>query len=159
MPPQSIDYGRCYHHGVRVPDLDAAMAELGPALGVTWCQPQEVEQAVWLPEAGEVTLPLRFTYSAEGPQHVELLEGPPGSIWDGRTEPGLHHVGLWTDDVAAGTAELRDAGWALRLAHRPPDRGYGAFTYLQPPSGILVELVASALQPMFERWFAGGTRG
>lgn len=151
-----IDYGRCYHQGVRVPDLDAAMDELGPTLGVTWCAPQQRDQAVWLPDAGPTTLPLRFTYSAEGPQHIELLEGPAGSIWDGRVAPGLHHVGLWSDDVAGETEELLAAGWTLRLAQRAPDAGYGAFTYVQPPSGMLVELVWSALQPMFDRWFSGG---
>jgi catechol 2,3-dioxygenase-like lactoylglutathione lyase family enzyme len=151
-----IDYGRCYHQGVRVPDLDAAMAELGPALGLEWCQPQEREQALWLPGVGATTVPLRFTYSAAGPQHVELLQGAPGSVWDGRDYPGIHHVGLWSDDVAAETAALVEAGWALRLAQRDPADGYGVFTYLQPPSGLLVELVSSAVRPMFERWFAGG---
>ena len=29
-----VDYARCYHQGVRVPDLDAAMAELGAALSL-----------------------------------------------------------------------------------------------------------------------------
>ena len=53
-------------------------------LGITWCEPQQRQQPVWLPGQGPATLPLRFTYSAEGPQRVELLEGPPGSIWDGR---------------------------------------------------------------------------
>ena len=91
----AVDYAtRSYHQGVRVPDLDAAMDELGPALGITWCSPQAREQRVWLPGEGAATLPLRFVYSAEGPQHVELLEGPPGSIWDGREQPGrlLCHV-------------------------------------------------------------------
>jgi catechol 2,3-dioxygenase-like lactoylglutathione lyase family enzyme len=152
----TVDYTLCYHHGVRVPDLDAAMAELGPGLGVTWCSPQKRDQAVWIPGEGATTLPLRFVYSAEGPQHVELLEGPPGSIWDGREQPGLHHVGVWHDDIKAGTEALLDAGWTLGIAQRAPEDGYGAFTYVQPPSGLLVELVSSALAPMFERWFAGG---
>ena len=150
------NYARCYHQGVRVPDLDAAMAELGPALGVTWCAPQARDQPVWLPDTGPATLSLRFTYSAEGPQHVELLEGPPGSIWDGRQQPGLHHVGLWSDDVAGETERLLAAGWTLRIAQRAPEDGYGVFTYVQPPSGLLVELVSSAVEPMFARWFAGG---
>src|SRR5262245_52762704 len=98
-----IDYALAYHHGVRVPDLETAMAEIGDSLGVTWCEPQQREQRVWLPDAGETTVPLRFTYSAEGPQHIELLEGAPGSIWDGRAQPGLHHIGVWCDDVAAET--------------------------------------------------------
>ena len=155
----TVDYSRCYHQGVRVPDLDAAMDELGAALGITWCSPQTREQGVWLPDEGATTLPLRFTYSAEGPQHVELLEGPPSSIWDGREQPGLHHVGLWSDDVRGETDALLAAGWTLRLAQQAPEAGYGAFTYVQPPSGLLVELVWSAIKPMFDRWFAGGPLG
>ena len=152
----AVDYASCYHQGVRVPDLDAAMAELGQALSLDWCQPQEREQAVWLPSSGATTVPLRFTYSAAGPQHVELLQGAPGSVWDGSEHPGLHHVGLWCDDVPGETARLVEAGWILRLAQREPAQGYGAFTYVQPPSGLLVELVSADLRPMFERWFAGG---
>jgi lactoylglutathione lyase len=154
-----FDYSQAYHHGVRVPDLDAAMDELGAALGITWCTPQDREQQVWLPETGAATIPLRFTYSAEGPQHLELLEGAPGSIWDGRDQPGVHHIGVWCDDVAAGTQALVDRGWTLRLAQQSPEHGFGAFTYVQPPSGLIVELVWSAIRPMFERWFAGGPLG
>jgi catechol 2,3-dioxygenase-like lactoylglutathione lyase family enzyme len=151
-----IDYTRVYHHGVRVPDLDAAMAEVGVALGLTWCEPQVRAQAVWLPDVGETTVPMRFTYSMQGPQHVELLEGAPGSIWDGRDAPGVHHIGVWSDDVAGESAALVAAGWTLRLAQLPPEKGYGGFTYVQPPSGLIVELVTVAIRPMFERWFAGG---
>ena len=151
-----IDYARVYHHGVRVPDLDAAMADTGAALGLTWCEPQTRQQAVWLPDEGETAIPLRFTYSMQGPQHVELLEGAPSSIWDGRDAPGVHHIGVWSDDVAGETEALVGAGWSLRMAQRPPDDGYGGFTYVQPPSGLIVELVTTAIRPMFERWFAGG---
>lgn len=155
----TVDYARTYHQGIRVPDLDAAMAELGPALNVTWCEPQQRQQQVWLPGTGSVEIPLRFTYSAQGPQHVELLEGAPGSVWDGRETPGLHHVGVWSDDVAGETSALLDQGWTLLLAQQAPESGYGAFTYVQPPSGLIVELVWSAVKPMFDRWFAGGPLG
>ena len=151
-----IDYTLAYHHGVRVPDLDAAMAEVGDSLGVTWCEPQQRDQQVWLPDGGATTVPLRFTYSAEGPQHIELLEGAPGSIWDGRDQPGLHHIGVWCEDVGAETSRLVECGWTFRMGQRGPDDGFGAFTYVQPPSGLIVELVRADLRPMFERWFAGG---
>lgn len=154
-----IDYQAIFHTGVRVPDLDQAMAELGGGLGVRWCEVQERDQPVWTPGEGPGTLRLRFTYSAEGPQHVELLEGPAGSIWDGRTSPGVHHVGLWVDDVAGQTERLLADGWSLLLSARDPGQGYGTFTYVQPPTGMLVELVASAARPLFERWFAGGQLG
>jgi catechol 2,3-dioxygenase-like lactoylglutathione lyase family enzyme len=111
---------------------------------------------VWLPDEGVTTLPLRFTYSAGDAQHLELLEGPAGSIWDGREQPGLHHVGLWSDDVGGETEQLLAQGWTLRLAQAAPEDGYGVFTYVQPPSGLIVELVWSAVEPMFARWFAGG---
>ncbi len=154
-----IDYQRIYHTGVRVPDLRAAMAELGPQLGVTWAQPVHAPaQPAWTPEDGAQTLELHFVYSCEGPQHIELLQGPPGSIWDGRTQPGVHHVGLWSDDVPGDTQRCVDAGWTVRLAQVSPADGYGTYTYVQPPvGGMLVELVSSAALPRFERWWAGGS--
>jgi len=66
------------------------------------------------------------------------------------------------DTVASETsyeAALLAAGCTLRLAQQAPEAGYGAFTYVQPPSGLLVELVWSAIKPMFDRWFAGGPLG
>ncbi|MFZ9863518.1 MAG: VOC family protein [Ilumatobacteraceae bacterium] len=154
-----VDYSRCYHQGIRVPNLEQAMTEMGSALGITWCEPQTREQNVWLPGEGEKQIPLRFTYSAQGPQHIELLEGAPGSIWDGRANPGLHHVGVWSDDVAGESKALVDRGWKILMAQAPPEKNYGAFTYVQPPSGLIVELVWSAIKPMFDRWFAGGPLG
>ena len=158
-----IDFSRAYHVGVRVPDIERAMAEMGSTLGLQWCSLQESEQTVWLPDRGSVKIPLRFTYSSAtapaSPMHVELLEGAPGSIWDGRVAPGAHHLGVWSDDVRTDTQTLVDAGWNLLMAQAPPEKGYGAFTYVQPPSGLIVELVWSAIAPMFQRWFEGGSLG
>jgi len=151
-----IDYQRLYHTGIRVPDLDKAMVEMGAALGVTWATVQQREQAVWTPASGAMTVPLRFVYSCEGPQHIELLEGAPGSVWDGSVDPGVHHVGLWCGDVGGETQRLLEAGWTLVAAQAPPADGFGAYTYVAPPCGVIVELVRDALEPMFERWWAGG---
>jgi len=153
-----IDYQRIFHSGVRVPDLDKAMSDLGPALGVIWARPREDEQPVWTPTAGSTTSGLRFTYSVEGPQHIELLEGAAGSVWHAGPVPGLHHVGVWVDDIVAETARLIDAGWELVAAQRSPSEGFGVFTYLAPPSGLIVELVDAAVEPHFAAWWsaAGG---
>ena len=150
---------RCYHVGIRVPDIEKAMDELGESMGVTWCSIQEREQDCWTPEGGDRKIPLRFTYSAEGPQHLELLQGAPGTIWDGNDSPGIHHTGVWVDDVAAETNVLLAKGWTLAAAGRAPEQGYGSFTYVVPPSGLIVELVNAALEPMFTRWFVGGALG
>jgi len=151
-----FEYQQLFHVGIRVAGIDAAMDELGPSMGVHWAKPQQRVQHVWLPGSGMTDLPLRFVYSVEGPQHVELLEGPEGSIWDGRSAPGVHHQGIWADDIAAVTEAFVAAGWALELAQLPPGEGYGAFTYVRSQSGVLIEPVWSGLRPMFERWWAGG---
>ena len=140
-----------------MPDLDAAMAELGAALSLTWCEPQAREQAVWLPDVGATTVPLRFTYSAAGPQHVELLQGAPGSVWDGtRAALACTTSGCGRDDVAAETERLVAAGWTLRLAQRDPRDGLRRVHLRAAAQRLLVELVSTSVQPMFERWFAGG---
>lgn len=154
-----IDYQRVFHTGVRVVDLDKAMAELGSGLGLAWSAPVEVEQRVWTPDGGATTHPLRFTYSAEGPQHVELLESPPGSPWHAGGHPGVHHVGVWVDDVVAEAERLVDAGWAIVAANLPPEEGLGVFAYVEPPVGAIVELVMDRARPRFEAWWAGGRFG
>jgi hypothetical protein len=67
-------------------------------------------------------------------------------------------VGVWADDVTAETEALVAGGWSLIGAQKDPARGdgHGVFTYLRPPSGLIVELVDRAVLPHFERWWSGG---
>ena len=148
-----IDYQQLFHTGVRVRDVGQAMNDLGPALGVTWAVPRQVEQPVWTLENGASAVALRFTYSVEGPQHVELVQGEPGTIWDAGDAPGVHHVGVWVDDLPAEAARLVSAGWQLMAAERELEAGLGRFAYLAPPAGLIVELVDSAVRPHFEAWW------
>ncbi len=151
-----VDYqGAVYHVGIRVPDLEAAMADIGAALGLTWAKVVEREQRIWTPRTGATTTPLRVVYSCEGPQHIELLQGEPGTVWDGSDLPGLHHVGIWVDDVAAEVDRRTGAGWTLEGSQLAPEHGYGAMAYLRSPQGFLLEPVASYARPMHERWWAG----
>lgn len=151
-----IDFQQVFHVGVRVPDLESAMAEIGASMGVTWAEPREnASQTLWTPEHGLEQLHLKYTYSAEGPQHIELLEGPPGSFWDGREGTGAHHLGIWVDSVADETERLIANGWVLVGAQRDPGdgKGHGMFSYVQPPSGLIIELVDRALLAHFESWW------
>ena len=151
-----INYQRLFHIGVRVPNLEEAMDELGSGLRVTWAEAREnPAQTLWSPEHGLQQLHLKYVYSAEGPQHIELLEGPAGSFWDGRQDSGAHHQGIWVDSVTDETDVLVAAGWTLVGAQRDPSDGggYGVFSYVQPPSGLIVELVDSAVLPHFEQWW------
>ncbi len=152
-----IDYQRLFHTGIRVPDLQAAMAELAGTLGVTWAEVRESDEtAVWTPDHGLRYVPLRYVYSCEGPQHIELLESAPGSPWHSGDTPGVHHVGVWVDDVATEVEQAIERGWRVALAGASPDDGCGNFAYVQPPNGMLVEVVSSNLKPFFEQWWAAG---
>ena len=151
-----IDFTNPFHVGIRVPDIDAAMDELGESLGLVWSELRESPtQALWTPTDGFQEIPLRYTYSASGPLHVELLQGPAGSFWDGDDRRGAHHLGVWADDVTGETNRLVDMGWTLVGAHADPaaKAGYGVFTYVQPPSGLIVELVDATVRPFFEQWW------
>lgn len=151
-----LDYRRdVFHIGIRVPELEAAMASLGRSLGLTWAPVVERDQAIWTPDGGAAAVRLRFTYSCAGPQHVELLQGEPGSVWDGADLTGIHHQGVWVPDVAAATRRLIAEGWTLELAGKAPQNGYGSMTYIRSPTGMLLEPVAAAARPRFERWWAG----
>jgi len=79
--------------GIFVQDLDAAMAQVGSALGLTWSEISSRE----LEEGGR----LRVVFSKQGPPHIELIEGPPGSPWDSTAGPRIDHLGYWSDDFAA----------------------------------------------------------
>lgn len=155
-----LDYQGIYHTGVRVPDVDAAMAEMGASLGITWARVQFTPtRSVWTPQRGLEEVELTFVYSCEGPQHIELLTGSPGSVWDCGDQPGLHHVGVWSDDIAGDVERLLASGWGVAAAGRAPEDGFGSFAYVVPPSGMIVELVAAASKPRFDAWYAGGSLG
>lgn len=146
-----------FHIGIRVADVEVTTAELTRTQGLTWASVQDRAMAVWLPNEGHVTMQLVLTYSVDGPVHLEVMSGPRGSIWDGRENPGVHHLGYWVDDVGAETERLIAQGGTLELAAAAPEDGYGRFTYVRSPGGVLVEPVASASRERFERWWAGGS--
>lgn len=156
-----VDYQQLFHVGIRVPDIAAAMAQLGAGMGVTWAEPREnPAQTLWTPEHGLEQLHLKYTYSAQGPQHIELLEGPEGSFWDGRDDAGAHHVGIWVDAVTEETDRLIAEGWRIVGAQRDPGdgQGYGVFSYVRPTSGLIVELVDRAVLPHFQQWWDAAVR-
>jgi hypothetical protein len=151
-----VNFSDFFHVGIRVADIHQAMDEIGSQMGVTWASLQDRQMSVWMPGQGMVALQLLMTYSCEGPIHLELLQGPPGSIWDGNDAPGAHHFGMWSDDVRGDTEAALAEGWTLELAAAPPEEGYGRFTYVRSPTGLLVEPVSSAAKQRFAAWWAGG---
>jgi hypothetical protein len=84
-----FDYtSRIFHVGHLVPDIGAAMDQLGESLGLTWTEVvARDDQRIWTPEHGQRRVPLTFCYSTEGPQHFELIEGPEDTpLWSGNRD-------------------------------------------------------------------------
>ena len=129
-----IDFKEIFHIGIRVPNIHAAMKEMGESLNVTWAELVEnPSQSLWTPDDGQQSIPLKFVYSCESGQHLELLEGHPGSFWDGSENPGVHHFGIWVDDVKTETERLLGLNWELLGAAKSPAAGFGKYDLHSTP--------------------------
>ncbi|MTD12566.1 hypothetical protein GIS00_01225 [Nakamurella sp. YIM 132087] len=126
-----------YHVGCAVADLDRSMRDVGSALGLDWSPVRE------RPVPGGRA---RVVYSLGGPTHVELLEGSPGTPWHVSGAPVHHHMGYWTDDLAAETARLLALGF--RLEH-----DLGHVRYLCSDAAPRIELVSTAAAPELARLY------
>src|SRR3954465_4968613 len=123
------------HIGIAVKDLPAALAFYRDALGLEIEAPEEVpSQAV------------RAHFVPVGESSLELLEAtaPESGIarYVDKRGPGLHHITLRVDDIAAALAQLKARN--VRLVDEQPRPGAeGALVaFIHPSSahGVLVEL-------------------
>ena len=156
----SFEWGEVFHVGILVADMDAAQRELTSSMGVAWTTPARMPMKAWVPGEGYRKWELTISFTVEGPVHIELLHGSPGSYWDtSGGGAGIHHLGVWVDDVAGANEELARQGWTVELAGRPPEEGYGGFTYTRSPGGILLEpeTTRGGAKERFDRWYAGGS--
>ena len=132
-----------FQTGFLVPELEAAMEEMGANLGVEWVGPKDRD----LREFG-LDARLRMAFARTSPPYLELIEGPPGSVWDATSGARIHHLGYWSEDMESDTARLEAAGMPLELDldharyHRPGSR-----------SGLRIELIDAAYRADFyARW-------
>lgn len=100
-----------YHTGIVVPDLDAAMARLSALAGYTWITPMSYRLPLRT-AGGTRELASTFVYSLQSP-HLELIREVPGSPWTAPPGNAVHHLGYFTDDLAAAARTLEDNGFAL----------------------------------------------
>lgn len=123
------------HVGIAVADLDKALAFYRDALGLEVSEVEEV-----------VSQRVRAHFVPTGSTSLELLESTgddsPIGQFVKRQGPGLHHITLRVDDLAAALAELKLRG--VRLiddAPRPGAEGAQvAFIHPSGTHGVLVEL-------------------
>jgi Glyoxalase/Bleomycin resistance protein/Dioxygenase superfamily len=140
-----------FHVGIVVDDFDAALAELTALFGYRWCPPLALETPVVLPD-GEIMLDLQFAYTATEPR-VEVIRSTPGTLWMPAQDSGLHHVGYWSDDLAADSALLDTRGYAEEARGVDPS-GSAMWAYHRSPAGPRIELVSRAIRPGLEQYWA-----
>jgi hypothetical protein len=137
--------------GIVVDDLDAALIEMTDLFGYEWCSLISVETPVVL-RLGESSLGLTFAYSKNTPR-VEVIQSIPGTLWVPAPESGLHHLGYWSDDVAADADRLTLQGYAREASGVRPD-GEPVWAYHRRPGGPRIELVSRQLQAGLEQYWA-----
>ena len=142
-----------FHVGIVVDDVAATLAELSALFGYEWCEEIGGRSPVQLP-TGDTELDIRAWYSRSTPR-LEIVASIPGTVWTPAEGSGVHHLGYWSDDVAADSAELVRRGFAAEAVGRRPD-GDPYWAYHRGPRGPRIELVARVLQPTMEQLFATG---
>jgi methylmalonyl-CoA/ethylmalonyl-CoA epimerase len=123
------------HIGIAVGDLDASLAFFRDALGLDLDAPEDVHSQR-----------VRAHFLQAGEAAIELVEptadDSPIAKFVAKRGPGIHHVALRVDDIAAALAELKAKG--VRLIDETPRPGahHSLVAFIHPASthGVLVEL-------------------
>ncbi|MCY4392131.1 MAG: VOC family protein [Chloroflexi bacterium] len=136
-----ITFDDIYHVGIIVPDMEAAMDELGRRFNVGWRDPSTATVRV-RDHAGDRILSPRVTFCDNStPIALELIEALPGTVWSVTGRSQLHHFGLYVDSVQAAIDEL-GPGMELEMAGLDRDGMLAGFCYVTDDLGVRMELVA-----------------
>ncbi|MGH9017756.1 MAG: VOC family protein [Acidimicrobiales bacterium] len=138
--------GAYYHVGIVVPDIGVARREFADLLGIGWGPVLRLEAADYRDGAGDdLVLPTTMCYSVDAP-HLELIEEVPGSLWICNEHSNLHHIGFWSEDLAADGTRLVGAACPLQLCGRAGDQAPSSFAYYRTAGGVRIEIVDAAMR-------------
>jgi hypothetical protein len=128
-----------FHFGIVTDDLGVSMRHLSQSLGFTWTEPSSGGMLFHDVDGRPQPQPLSCI-SREGPIHLDLIQGAPGSIWAAQG-PRLHHFAYWTDDLVGDIDRLAADGWRLELTKPDVTGSPTQFAYLVRADGFRVELI------------------
>jgi hypothetical protein len=131
-----------FHIGIATADLTSSMQKLGKALGVSWTTPSAGPGVLHTVEGKPQPRPTSCL-SQQGPVHIDLIQGEPGTIW-ATAEPRLHHFAYWTNDLVGDVARLAQEGWRLEMTNPGEDGQPTVFAYLVRDDGFRLELIDDA---------------
>jgi catechol 2,3-dioxygenase-like lactoylglutathione lyase family enzyme len=145
------------HVAIAVDDLDLAIARYARTLGVTFTERLSFAGMPLIrPDGGPLHTDVRVAWTVGNEPPLELMQGPPGSIWDvAPDEHRIHHIAFWVEDLERESGLLEESGMALQLTLEPgrPPKG---MAYHVAPSGMRVELMRTADRAAVQRWRDGG---
>ena len=127
------------HIGVVTNDIQPAMEELTRRFGVRWNVPSAVEK-VYVVSSGQMAWPITVVHSS-GPMAIELIEGPPTSVWATSELTRLHHYAFWSSDLEREVAAMQQKGYDLELTVAATDRHPSEFAYLVRSGSPRLELI------------------
>ncbi len=136
-----------YHVGIIVPDVAEARARFTELLGVTWGPVMHLDTVPYRDGAGnDLELPTTMCYSTGDPC-LELVQEVPGTVWARNDHSNLHHIGYWSDQLAAQSRELAAVGCPLQLCGRAGEDVPVSFTYHRDDDlGVRIELVDASMR-------------
>ena len=139
-----------FHVGIVVPDVEAACARLTELLGTQWGPILENDLEIRDAAANDLVVPNRICYSTV-PPYFELIQEVRDTPWVCNEHSNLHHIGFFSDTLAADSDGLRGARCPLEVrdghGSAPPTR----FAYHRDGMGIRIELVNAALRTVMEQ--------
>ncbi len=143
------NYGIFNHTGLVVENFDTDVAANAALFG--WdMAPARVIDGAFLVYGEKRQLSFRVAWSFDGPPHFEFVEAVPNTPLQ---PTGVHHVAFWTDDLNAAIEEYAERGYKVVLT-RIDENGVAPyrFAYVENPDGIIIELMDSAFQHVFEEY-------
>jgi hypothetical protein len=128
-----------FHVGIVVEDFEGTLARLSSLFGYEWGAEIGGSAEVRLP-TGDAVLNMRCAYSTTEPR-LEIVGRIAGTLWEPAAGSGIHHIGYWSDDVAADSADLEAQGYAAEAVRMGPD-GVPYFAFYRSTTGFRVELLS-----------------
>lgn len=141
-----------FHVGIVAEDFEVTLKQLSSLYGFEWHDPMGGPAQVELATGEVAAIDFRCVYSKTAPR-LEIVRRVPGTFWEPTPGSGIHHLGYWSDDVAADTAELVGHGYVTEATRKGPD-GALFFAFLRSTDGFRVELVDRGAQPSLEGCWA-----
>lgn len=143
-----------YHVGIVVPDLDAGCARFTELLGITW-GPVVARDVELQAEDGSDLIEMHRVCYSTAPPYIELMQELPGSTWVCNEFSNIHHIGFWSDALAADSLALSANACPLETSGRAGENAPIGYANHRDPLGVRIEYVDSAQRELLEAFLSG----